>query len=73
MRELLPQSSEKNDACIRNEKTQQFQTEVRLTLYQELHNDINVSNHKLDVFQTTSNNFNKMYNLANKKCEKLWM
>ena len=58
LRQLLPQSFEKHDGFIPDEKIQKHKIEVRLALYQALHNKMNASIHLLDVFKATGNTSN---------------
>ena len=43
------------DARFTDEKIKQRQTEVRIALYQALHNNMNASNHMLDILKATGN------------------
>ena len=67
LHELLPQSSEKDDDFITDEKIQKHKIEVRLALYQALHNKMNASIHLLDVFKATGNTSNSC-TLRRTKC-----
>ena len=67
LHELLPQPSERDDDCITDRKIQQRQIEVRLALYQALHNSMNASIHLLDVFKATGNTSNSC-TLRSTKC-----
>lgn len=67
---LLHELREKNDDGIRNEKEQKRQTEARLALYQALHNNMNASNHLLDVLKSI-NNTSAGCSLRRTKCTSL--